>query len=208
MKTIITAAIAVYALLGTIAFGGTFRITDEDLTTVSVHYTGGVTDYDVYRWYAVEKHAGDRVIILTIDSPGGSAYGGIDLYWALEAHPRLVTVAGGQMGAWSAAAIMWTAGDYQLIAPNGAVWFHAAFCQWDPEPNPDIGCDTTRFQIQLVAVLTNAGYWGLGFNSLLNAVQNTHGTDGWIGLDSDGWWMRDTTDWWKTRFDITPFLLR
>ena len=205
MTKFFAALIAVYAFIGC-AYAGTFRITDEDLTTVSVHYTGQVTDYDVYQWYSVEKFAGDRVIILTIDSPGGSAYGGLDLYWALEAHPRLVTVAGSVQGAWSAAAIMWTAGDYQLIAPNGAVWFHAAFCSWDPEPNPDIGCDTRRFQIQLVAVLESAGFWGVGFNSMLNSIQKTYGTDGWIGVTNDGWQMCDTTDWWFKPFDITPFI--
>ena len=205
MTKIISAIIAVYALIGT-CLAGDFEITDEDHTTVSVHYTGTVSDWDVYRWNEVAAYSGERVVILTIDSGGGSAYGGLDLYWALEAHPRLVTVAGSQVGAWSAAAIMWTAGDHQLIAPNGAVWFHAAFCQWDPNPDPQIGCDTSAFQEVLILALDNAGYWGVGFNSLLNSLQQTYGTDGWVGVTNDGWQVHDSTDWWFLDFDITPFM--
>jgi len=96
---------------------------------------------------------------------------------------------------------MWTAGDHQIIAPNGAVWFHAAYCSWDSDPMPDIGCDTTEFQYHLIKVLDNAGYHGATFNAVLNYVQNTHGTDGWIGVTHDGWQMFDSTDWWFKPFN-------
>ena len=187
------------AALCAIATGGNFVIVDEDPSSVSVHYTGTVYDSDVFAWRQVSDYAGHRVVLLTIDSGGGSAYGGLELYWALEAHPRLVTIAGGQTGAWSAAAIMWLAGDHKLIAEHGAVWFHAAFCTWDPEPVPDIGCNTSGFQTLLVGVLSNAGYHGETFNWYLNHVQFHYGTDGWIGVDADGWWLRDTGLWyWET----------
>lgn len=183
------------ASLSAIATAGDFRITSEDSSSVSVHYTGVVESRDVWQWHAVSATAGDRVIILTIDSGGGSAYGGLDLYWALEAHPRLVTRAGSITGAWSAAAIMWLAGDHRLLAPNSGVWFHAAYCSWDPNPMPSIGCDTSDFQRELIPVLTNAGFHGPTFNLILNHLQMRFGTDGWVGVTEDGWAVRDTTDW-------------
>ena len=64
MTKIISAIIAVYALIGT-CMAGDFEITDEDHTTVSVHYTGTVSDWDVYRWNEVAAYSGERVVILT-----------------------------------------------------------------------------------------------------------------------------------------------
>ena len=183
------------AALCAMASAGSFVITDEDSESVSVHYSGVVESLDVRQWWVVSEFIGDRVCILTIDSGGGSAYGGLDLYWALEAHPRLVTRAGSTTGAWSAAAIMWLAGDFKLLAPNSGVWFHAAFCSWDPNPMPSIGCDTSDFQRELIPVLTNAGYHGPTFNFILNSIQYRFGTDGWVGVTADGWAIRDTTDW-------------
>ena len=201
MRSLCTFAVAVVASAYSTATAGDFRVTDADDSSVSVHYTGTVERRDVRQWNVLTEVIGDRVVILTIDSGGGSAYGGLELYWALEAHPRLVTVAGSLKGAWSAAAIMWLAGDHQLIAENGAVWFHAAYCRWGSEPNPDIGCDTTEFQQLLVWVFDNAGYHGESFNAWLNAVQQMHGTDGWIGVSHDGWQLFDSTDWWFKPFD-------
>lgn len=194
------------ACICAIARAGDFVITDEDTSSVSVHYTGYVLQSDVLQWYMVSAHAGDRVIILTIDSGGGSAYGGLDLYWALEAHPRLVTRAGSLQGAWSAAAIMWLAGDHRLLAPNSGVWFHAAFCSWDPNPMPSIGCDTSDFQLELIPVLANAGFHGPTFNLYLNHIQLLYGTDGWVGVSADGWFIRDTTEWTFEPFN--PEILR
>ena len=196
--------IIIYILVGFLCSGasaGWFEITSEDEVSVSVHYTGKVERYDPVLWDIIVSKAGDRTILLTIDSPGGDAYAGLRLYWALEAHPRLVTIAGGDVGAWSAAAIMWLAGDHKLIDPHGAVWFHAAYCTWDPEPPVEIGCDTSDFQKHLVRVFDNAGFIGASFNAWLNLVQKTYGTDGWIGITNDGWEMRDTTDWWFKPFN-------
>lgn len=198
MKLII---FALTALLSSVAQAGWFEITDEDYVSVSVHYTGTVERYDPYLWDTIVDKAGDRVILLTIDSPGGDAYAGLRLYWKFASHGRLVTIAGSGYGAWSAAAIMWLAGDHKIIEENGAVWFHAAFCQWDTEPLPEIGCDTSDFQFHLIRVLTHAGFNGKAFNQWLNFVQTTHGTDGWIGVTNDGWEMRDTTEWWFEDFN-------
>ena len=185
---------------------GDFTVTSEDYGMVEVEYTGYVLDDDVYRWDRIVELAHGRVIILTINSGGGSAYGGIDLYWALEAYDNLVTVAGAKYGAWSAAAIMWTAGDYCIVEAGGAVWFHAAYCNWDPNPQPNIGCDTRDFQFELIKVLDDAGYDGDIFNYLLNMRQLESGTDGWIGQTTKGWFERDTTDWTFWPFDLKRIL--
>lgn len=199
MKHIILAVFST-VFLASVSVAGDFSVTDQDHVSVSVSYTGYVDSLDVVQWNRVVRLAGERVILLTINSPGGSAYGGLDLYWAIEKQPRVVTIAGSEYGAWSAAAIMWLAGDHKLIQPQGAVWFHAAYCQWDPEPPTDIGCDTTSFQKELIKVLCNAGFCGARFNAWLNFVQANHGTDGWIGVTNDGWSIRDTTDRWFKPF--------
>ena len=183
------------------AGAGWFQVVDEDSQAISVHYTGYVDPMDVWLWDILVSKAEDRVILLTIDSGGGNAYAGLALYWRMEAYPRLVTIAGNEVGAWSAAALMWTAGDHQLIAKNGAVWFHAAYCEWDPEPPVEIGCDTSDFQVHLIRVLDNAGFYGEIFNAWLNHVQMTYGTDGWSGITNGGWQMRDTTEWWFRPFN-------
>ncbi len=201
MRNIIMGAVVLIASLCTSASAGWFEVTDEDSSSISVHYQGTVERVDLYLWDIVVSKAGNRVVLLTIDSGGGDAYAGLGLYWKMEAHPRLVTIAGSRVGAWSAAAIMWLAGDHKLIATNGAVWFHAAYCSWDPTPPTNIGCDTSDFQRHLVMVLDNAGFYGSAFNGWLNLVQEAHGTDGWIGVTHDGWQMRDTTEWWFKPFN-------
>ena len=199
MKQFLAGLLALFASAS--AMGGDFKVTGEDFQSMSVHYTGHVERWDPMLFSILAERCGNRVMIMTIDSPGGDAYAGLRLYWLMEAHPRLVTIAGNQLGAWSAAAIMWTAGDFKLIKENGAVWFHAAFCTWDSDPNPEIGCDTTEFQRHLVRVLDNAGFRGGLFNMLLNTIQRKHGTDGWVGVTNDGWFTRDTTDWWFEDFN-------
>ncbi len=201
MRKLLMGAAVLIASLCSSAGAGWFEVTDEDSSSVSARYIGTVDPLDIIRWEMLSSHAGNRVILLTIDSGGGHAYAGLELYWRMEAHPRLVTIAGSDVGAWSAAAIMWCAGDHRLIAENGAVWFHAAFCTWDPEPPVNIGCDTSNFQEHLIRVLDNAGFYGDAFNAWLNLVQEAHGTDGWIGVTNGGWEMRDTTDWWFKPFN-------
>lgn len=201
MRNFILGAVALVASICAPASAGWFEVTDEDGVSISVHYTGTVDPIDTYLWDILVSRAGNRVILLTIDSGGGSAFTGLSLYWKMEAHPRLVTIAGRQVGAWSAAAIMWLAGDHKLIAETGAVWFHAAYCSWDPEPPVQIGCNTEEFQLHLIHVLDNVGFYGSAFNAWLNLVQEAHGTDGWIGVTNGGWEMRDTTDWWFKPFN-------
>jgi hypothetical protein len=206
MKQFMIGASLMIAVLCSSASAGDFRVTLEDYGTIEVEYTGEVYDSDVSRWDRIVEIADGRTIILTINSGGGSAYGGLDLYWALEAYENLVTIAGADYGAWSAAAIMWTAGDYRMVEAGGAVWFHSAYCNWDPDPQPNIGCDTRHFQDELIKALDDAGFDGEIFNYLLNMRQLESGTDGWIGKSNKGWFERDTTDWTIWPFDLKRIL--
>ena len=206
MKNSLLAALGAAWMFTASAVAGDFAVTNEDINTIDVHYTGEVRDSDVRRWERIVEIADGRTMILTIDSGGGSAYGGIDLYWALESYDNLITIAGSDFGAWSAAAIMWTAGDFKMVAPGGGVWFHSAYCNWDPDPAPMIGCDTTDFQTELIRVLDDAGYDGEMFNWLLNVRQMESGTDGWIGKTKEGWFERDTTEWTQWDFDLKRIL--
>ena len=189
------------AFLSSIASGGVFYVTHEDISTVSATYFGEVYDRDVLGWQRLAEQADGRVIFLTINSPGGSAYGGIDLYWEMEKYPYLVTTTS-PYGAYSAAAIMWLAGDVRYIPDGGEVAFHAAYCWWDDGSDPDIGCDTSHFQLQLVAVLDDAGLDGDLFNITLNSIQYLFGTDGWILLWPGGdWYVWDSTEGWYLDFN-------
>ncbi len=187
----------------TVASAGNFEIIEEDAGSVEVEYTGMVDFGDTWKWAAITKHADGRVIFLVINSGGGYAHAGTDLYWALEAYPNLVTYAGADYGAYSAAAVMWLAGDERRVEIGGGVWFHAAYCDWDPTPPTDIGCDTTEFQSALIECLEDAGFIGYSFNVWLNVIQANFGTDGWIGLNDRGWQIWDSTDDIYLPFDIT-----
>lgn len=187
-------ALCAFFMITSVAAAGSFEVVEQDLSSIEVEYTGTVDFHDVWRWNQIVEVADGRVIFLVINSGGGYAHAGIDLYWALEAYPNLITYAGADFGAYSAAAIMWTAGDIRRVEIGGGVWFHAAYCNWDPNASPDIGCDTTEFQVALIECMEDAGYNGLAFSVWLNLVQDTFGTDGWIGLDTLGWHIWDSTD--------------
>ena len=199
MKNLII-ALAAYCCAAS-ATAGDFTITEKTAGHIDVHYTGTVDFTDVAKWEAIVEIADLRIIYLTIDSGGGYAFAGIDLYWAMKDYPWLVTIGGSDYGAWSAAAIMWTAGDVRNIAEGGGVWFHAAYCTWDPEAFPAIGCNTLAFQEELVKALQDAGYNGYSFNTWLNLIQYQLGTDGWIGITNSGWWIQDSTSGWQVRYD-------
>jgi hypothetical protein len=186
------AAIMVATSVACMSDAGTFTLTGEDYASINVTYSGDVIESDLSWWRYITEAAEGRVIYLTIDSGGGGAYAGLDLYWEMEKYPYLVTVAGGQ-GAYSAAAIMWLAGDERRIPTGSVVAFHSAYCNWDPNGNPNIGCDTTDFQFHLTRVLNDAGFAGDSFNAMLNQVQSVLGTDGWLVITGKGWLLWDST---------------
>jgi hypothetical protein len=193
MPTTIVTALAVVFAISSSALAGRFVVTANDYSSLHVTYQGEVLDGDHKKWEAIEQRASNRVIYLTIESGGGSAYEGIRLYWTLQDYPYLVTKAS-RYGAYSAAAIMWLAGDVREVPKGTIVAFHSAYCTWDPQGTPSIGCDTSDFQIHLINVLDNAGYNGRAFNALLNEVQAVFGTDGWIAIHHEGWTLWDSTD--------------
>tara|TARA_B110000858_G_C17767425_1_gene457777 strand:- start:195 stop:842 length:648 start_codon:yes stop_codon:yes gene_type:complete len=188
------------------ANAGDFIIVNDDYAVLEVWYGGTVLPKDIARWQYIAKRANGRVIKLTINSGGGSAYAGIELYWLMERYPRLQTVAGKAYGAWSAAAVMWLAGDIRTIEPGGGqVFFHAAYCDWDPEPPVDIGCDTSVIQMFFADVWEDAGLDGLRFNEWLDVVQTKMGTDGWIGITETGWHLYCSTSDLSLPFTPTEF---
>lgn len=190
------------------AFGGTFEVQESSANLIWVEYTGMVDYSDVDKWEKIVEYADYRTIVLVINSGGGYAHAGVELYWALEAYPLLITVGGSDFGAWSAAAVMWLAGDIRDIEKGGAVWFHAAYCTWDPYAGPDIGCDTSAFQVELIYIFEDAEFNGQKFNEWLNVIQYSLGTDGWIGVTNEGadWWIYDSTIGWRSPFDVTKVL--
>lgn len=187
--------------LASVAAAGDFEVTGCDETSVSVWYTGEVLRDDYLKWAEIEAIAGDRTIVLTIDSYGGSAFGGFDLYWAIE-RAKVITVGGNWRGAWSAAAIMWMAGDYRCVLPGGAVGWHRAYCTWDDQPMPDIGCDVSVCDDEMTRIFDDAGYNGNLFTWTLQDIQWECGTDGWITVTNDGWFFDDDSD--RTRIKVAP----
>ncbi len=182
-------------------FAGDFTVTAEDSSSISVEYYGDVYRYDYQKWDAIEALADGRVILLTINTYGGSAYGGFDLYWAIEETSNVVTICGSKLGAWSAGAIMWLAGDHKLIEKGGVVGFHRAFCNWDPRPFPDIGCDVSDCDDEMDDIFIDAGLTSK-MTSWLITIQWSCGTDGWIEIRDDlSWWLVDSSDDREVPFD-------
>jgi len=68
-----------------------------------------------------------KTIALTINSPGGSAAAGFDIYRALSKHAHRVEVAIGERGAHSAASIVAMAGDVRRIDLNATMLVHQSF---------------------------------------------------------------------------------
>ena len=190
-KNLLAALVAALSL-NSLAAAGDFNITGGSAAHIDAEYTGSVEPGDVEKWLELARVANGRVIHLTINSGGGYAWVGAELYWLMDAYPSLITEAG-DYGAWSAAGLMWLAGDYRYIGEDGKLGFHRAFCRWDAGPFPNIGCDVTEFDIECVEIFEHAGYNGLVFMNWLYAIQTELGTDGWIYRDLDGWWIIETS---------------
>ena len=73
------------------------------------------------------RAAGDTTILLSIDSPGGSAADGLSIYRALVSRPNAVCV--NIVRAESAAAIVALAGDTREIVPDGRMMLHKPYLQ-------------------------------------------------------------------------------
>jgi hypothetical protein len=186
------------------SYAGKFTIVDQTSDSISITYTGTIEEQDVDRWREIKGEGKDRTIKLLINSRGGKAKASVDLFWELHKYPKLITIAGNTVGAWSGAAIMWLGGKDRQVEAGAMVMFHAPYCNWDEESNPDIGCNIDYICFQFEQVFTASGFNGQKFIYNLRHIQQSFGTDGWLGIlgNMDKWYMIDTGTLTITRFDI------
>ena len=104
------------------AYAGDFTVFDTGEELI-VDYTGGVEWNDYLDLADIMEDAGDKPVYVFINSPGGSAYGGIYLFWEAARHDNLITVAGADFEAWSAAALFWSGGQTRMTEVGGIVAF-------------------------------------------------------------------------------------
>lgn len=170
--------------LSPVALGGDFTFECEDSSGIWYEYTGYVeaSDADDLRDLMISWTG--RNVFITINSGGGSAFGGLALFWEAERWNNLVTIAGGDYGAWSAAALFWMGSPRDWFEGETAkVGFHQAYCNsWYPP-----GCDITPFRNRLVEAFDQAGYVGYFFDEWLTDTQACWGVEGWALLRDDGW---------------------
>ena len=167
-------------LITTPALAGKFEVKTIDDNWVTADYTGMVDfpDADTLR-RLMEKYP-DHQIMIFIDSGGGYAYAGCDLYWEAKRHDNLHLVGGYKFGAWSAAAMFWLGGQERHIAVGGIVGFHLAYC--DPKNPP--GCDTRDIDAEMQLILEDA--FGCAradaLRDGLEWARGMFGVPGWIAL--------------------------
>lgn len=177
---------ALALLLATQAFGGRFKVTDTDHSGVWVEYSGSVELDDAEALNKLMREYLGQVVYIKINSPGGSAYGGIMLYYEAEKWDNLVTFAGKDYGAWSAAAIFWLGSPRDFYEDGAQVGFHAAYCNFYFPP----GCDTSGFQTELKEILRREGFEQDRFNATLNWLQENFGVNAWLIFSDNLWYVR------------------
>jgi len=149
----------------------------EDPTYATFSYTGEVNAGDSKK--LVELFADtDKTLVIVIDSPGGSAYDGIDLYWTAK-RLGIKTVAGSSFGAYSAAAIFWLGGSADMIEGSIAGFHLAYYTSWNPP-----GGDTADIDGEFFKILVDAfgRHEGAAFWVRCQAVLDAHGTNGFVLL--------------------------
>lgn len=165
------------------AYAGEFTISYDHAEYV-VDYTGIVEYDDDAKLRELMKKAGNRDVFIFINSPGGSAWGGVGLFDEARLHDNLILVAGADFGAWSAAAMFWMGAEHRYVEENGGVvGFHLAYCN----PYNPPGCDTT--EIDDVMMLMFADVFGteaaeIMWAELLNQ-RDLRGVSGWVGIIND-----------------------
>jgi len=125
--------------------------------------------------------AGKRDVFIFINSPGGSAWGGVGLYDEAQRWDNLILVAGADFGAWSAAAMFWMGADARYVEEGGGVvGFHLAYCN----PYNPPGCDTD--EIDDVMLLMFAETFGTEAAEIMWAEllhqREIRKVSGWIGI--------------------------
>lgn len=162
------------------ALAGTFKVTNIDDHWVIVDYTGMVEFHDAPNLRKLMEKYPDHQVMIFIDSGGGYAYAGCDLYWEAKKHDNLHTVGGYKFGAWSAAAMFWLGGQNRHVAVGGVVGFHMAYC--DPHNPP--GCDTKDIDAEMQLIFEDA--FGCERASALRDglewVRGMFGVAGWVAF--------------------------
>ena len=190
MKNVKELLIIVSLLLCPVAAAGEFTFERDDSSGVWYEYTGTVKDTDATQLRGIMKTWPMKRMFITINSGGGSAFGGLALFWEAERWDNLTTIAGKDYGAWSAAAMFWIGSprDWHESAES-KVGFHQAYCNpWRPP-----GCDLTPFRQRMIEAFNKAGYHGLIFDAYLTHTQQTWGVAGWAILTDEGWFFYHST---------------
>ena len=131
------------------AFAGDFTLLTEDETTVLYSYEGVVNDGDAEDLRELYLEC-DKDFHVIIDSPGGSAYEGVRLYWVANTY-GINTIAGHKYGAYSAAALFWLGGSGDMLEGSRA-GFHLAYCN----PYNPPGCWTADIDAEMLKCCLDA----------------------------------------------------
>lgn len=179
-----------------VASGGEFTFVKKDSHGAWYEYSGEVLEEDADQLKGIMRIWPDDLVFVTINSGGGSAFGGLSLFWEAEQHSNLVTIAGEEFGAWSAAAMFWMGSPWDWFEGETAkVGFHQAYCNpWFPP-----GCDIQPFRDRMIEAFNRAGYVGYFFDQWLTDTQETWGIEGWALLTDDGWYFHHSGFGIKTK---------
>jgi hypothetical protein len=137
MKNLKELLICVSLLLCPVAAAGEFTYDYEDPSGVWYQYSGTVEDTDAEQLRGIMKTWPMKRVFITINSGGGSAFGGLALFWEAERWDNLTTIAGKDYGAWSAAAMFWLGSPRDWHeSEESKVGFHQAYCNpWIVRPD-------------------------------------------------------------------------
>ena len=149
--------------------------TDEK---VAFSYTGEVTSQDAEMLDVLARAWSGYELIIHIDSPGGLAYEGVELYWMAKRH-NVTTVAGHHFGAYSAAALFWLGGGDKALTVDGSiVGFHLAYCNpYNPPGCPTADVDGEFYKILIDSLGRKAAHelWGR-----MLSVLDVYGSQGFV----------------------------
>jgi len=185
--------------VSSLASAGEFVITHNDYSGIWIEYTGYVEVEDQDALAGIMELADGQQVFITINSGGGSAYGGIALFWEAERHQNLTTIAGKRLGAWSAASMFWMGSPRDWFeSADSKVGVHQAYCNWLNPP----GCDLNFFRARYIEALNKAGYQGYIFDQWLTAAQLGYGVGAWALLTDEGWFFHHSD--FQITYPINP----
>ena len=177
------------------ALAGDFKISYDHVEMV-VDYTGTVEFDDDVKLKELMTDAGSQDVYIFINSPGGSAWGGVGLYLEAQKWENLILVAGSDFGAWSAAAMFWMGAESKHVEVGGIVGLHLAYCN----PYNPPGCDTTDIDEAMLSMfhITFGVAQGDRIWKGLHDMRDKHGVSGWVGIINtrfhmEGWFTFDSS---------------